>query len=760
MNALGQLSGERAQALLKVLPVVSRADGPETVITLSAGGGPITEALRDELLAKCAAGEYVELDLDVLAYEQRPGVANRKHVRFRDGLMTRLGASGKNKPFLRDHLQGEALARGGTILVSKAEKRGEGDYAIHEHVRLTAPWAVEAALRGLMDRVSIGWWPTGPIECSVCGTEVFTKCYHWPGDKVTESTKSDGSKQFLRDRAGDRVVEWVFTEAELIETSFVNVPAVPGAGVDKVRAALSAAFPDLVEGDGLFADVPAATPVLSPAAPGDQSPRQQATTSPRKEPAMPADTEPKSNETEAPDVDKLATEKAKATLAAHRTAVRVVREMAPRLGVTLDADGIDKLVDDAGGDVKAAKLALLDMVAKGPGQSPINHTQVTLVADQADKRREATTLALTHRALLSASVPSIVANAKRLHPHLTIPKELELPVLTDEVTRGLRRMRLVDIAEDYLRARGIDTRHMDEVQIAELVLSGASDFPLALADVMNKVLLAPFAVRPSPWRLFSREIQFNDFKALKLIRRSSAPKMVKLKSEDAEVKYGGYSERQEEVAPETYVGGVMLTRKIIINDDLGAFAQDTLGLGESVADNRDDIVCSIFTDNAPLSDTYALFHANHNNISGTTGGDVAAVEAAEEKMAAQVETRRDGTTRKLNLNIDTWFGARKEMVEVDKLVNPNYNPAEVANGLGRMSLGKPCLYDQRLAVTPRYYYGICAARTGLVYGGLKGNANPRFSSAIDFETEGAKFKAMDDFGAGVDSWEWVVRVTR
>ena len=102
----------RDEAIRKVLPIASRAVIADTETRLYASaGGDITPALRDELLAKCKAGEYVELHVDLIAYEQKAGVANRKFVRFRDGAMMRLGSSGRGRPFLRDHEQGDSLAR-------------------------------------------------------------------------------------------------------------------------------------------------------------------------------------------------------------------------------------------------------------------------------------------------------------------------------------------------------------------------------------------------------------------------------------------------------------------------------------------------------------------------------------------------------------------------------------------------------------------------------------------------------------------------
>ena len=198
-----------------------------TRLALRQNGAAISDEKRDELLAKCLAGEHVEIDLEVDAYEQKPGDPNRNFVKFRDGIMLALGRTGVGVPFLRNHDQHDVMARGGTVIASRTEKLGDGHYVIRMTVRLSAPWAVELALRGLLDAVSIGWNPLGPVECSHCKAEIFSKCYHFPGDEIAGDAKKGIAAS---------VVEWVFTEAELIELSGVNIGGVRTAQIKDIRA--------------------------------------------------------------------------------------------------------------------------------------------------------------------------------------------------------------------------------------------------------------------------------------------------------------------------------------------------------------------------------------------------------------------------------------------------------------------------------------------------------------------------------------------
>lgn len=192
------------------------------------------DAARRELLTRSKDGEHIELELVCTPFLQYPERSNRNFTRFRPSALRSLGKSGVGSVFLRDHRQHDLTARGGTVTASQMEKGEAGIYRLVQVIRLHEPWAVQMALTGSIDRFSIGWWPTGPISCSVCGTEILDKCWHWPGDKV-------------EDKAGPHIVEWVFHAAELIETSAVGIPAVTGTTVEDIRAALAAHAPRSVD---------------------------------------------------------------------------------------------------------------------------------------------------------------------------------------------------------------------------------------------------------------------------------------------------------------------------------------------------------------------------------------------------------------------------------------------------------------------------------------------------------------------------------
>lgn len=235
MVALPKITNELRESTLRALAFGGM---DVTRVTLKAnGGGAITSALRDELLAKCAANQYVELEMDIEAYSQDDASYNRNYVRIDNSAMKSFGSSGKGKPFLRDH-NAETMSTAGTILSSETEDLGGGKYIVRQTVKLTAPWAVDLALRDLISTVSVSWAPTGPIKCSACDVQVLTSCYHLPGDRLSQKDEN-GVKRLVRNRAGDIVCQWIYTKAEMVECSLTPIPAVKTAHIESIRASLS-----------------------------------------------------------------------------------------------------------------------------------------------------------------------------------------------------------------------------------------------------------------------------------------------------------------------------------------------------------------------------------------------------------------------------------------------------------------------------------------------------------------------------------------
>lgn len=201
-------------------------------IAMRANGTALEKAARKEMLERVRGGEHVELQVDAVVYIQRDE-PNRNFFRFAPKIMKSLARSAVGVPFLMNHDQDNLLSRGGTVIASSARKNDNGEWEIVQTFELVKPWAVEGFLDGTIDRFSIGALPTGPIVYKHNGAPVVSDSQRWPEHFPGDEIKSKGKTV---------VVEYVATEAEMIETSGVNVPAVKGTGPDGFRAALSALF--------------------------------------------------------------------------------------------------------------------------------------------------------------------------------------------------------------------------------------------------------------------------------------------------------------------------------------------------------------------------------------------------------------------------------------------------------------------------------------------------------------------------------------
>ena len=74
----------------------------------------------------------------------------------------------------------------------------------------------------------------------------------------------------------------------------------------------------------------------------------------------------------------------------------------------------------------------------------------------------------------------------------------------------------------------------------------------------------------------------------------------------------------------------------MINDDLGALTRIPAAMAMAAANLESDTVYGVLTTNAALSDSVALFHATHGNLTGTgTDISVASLGVARALMRKQ-----------------------------------------------------------------------------------------------------------------------------
>lgn len=153
-----------------------------------------------------------------------------------------------------------------------------------------------------------------------------------------------------------------------------------------------------------------------------------------------------------------------------------------------------------------------------------------------------------------------------------------------------------------------------------------------LSNIANKFLLQGFMNVDSTWRLISAIRSVSDFKTVTSYRMTGAFQFDKVGS-TGEIKHGTAAEESFTNQAETYAKMFSVTRKDIINDDLGALTALPQRIGRGAALKLNDVFWTAFLANSDFFKT-----ANSNYFSGgTTNLSSASLDTAYQKFMKQVD---------------------------------------------------------------------------------------------------------------------------
>jgi len=185
------------------------------------------------------------------------------------------------------------------------------------------------------------------------------------------------------------------------------------------------------------------------------------------------------------------------------------------------------------------------------------------------------------------------------------------------VEYGLREtdMPLKEILQACLKIDGVSCGGSENERI-RAAFSTVS-LPGILSGAANKKLLQHFAYQKVIVSELCSAGDLSDFKESQRFRLTDVGDLLPV-APDGEIKDGGLLEESAKNQLETYGKKFCLTRKMIINDDLGAFMKVPAAMGNRAARLIDRLFFQRLMSNPAQSDSCALFHANHGNlITGT-----------------------------------------------------------------------------------------------------------------------------------------------
>ena len=192
-------------------------------------------------------------------------------------------------------------------------------------------------------------------------------------------------------------------------------------------------------------------------------------------------------------------------------------------------------------------------------------------------------------------------------------------------------MPLKQLLLECMRLDGIPGGRSFDNETIRAAFSSVS-LPGILSNVAHKKLLQSYQAQPIIATRLCSTGDLNDFKENDRFRLTDVGDLLPV-APDGEIKEGGVLEEAAKNQLDTYGKKFCLTRKMIINDDLGAFMKVPTAMGNRAARLIDQLFFSRLLANPLQADGRALFHTGHKNL---LSGATSALSADSLKKAIQV----------------------------------------------------------------------------------------------------------------------------
>ena len=312
----------------------------------------------------------------------------------------------------------------------------------------------------------------------------------------------------------------------------------------------------------------------------------------------------------------------------------------------------------------------------------------------------------------------------------------------------------VDMAKELLTLRGESTMALSPASLVTRALHTTSDFPIILGDTVGRVLRDAYQAAPSGIRRLGRQTTARDFRAVNKIMLGEAPLLEKL-NEHGEIKAGTMADAREAYKVETWARKIGITRQVLVNDDLGAFADLARRMGQAAAETEARILVTLLeagSGNGPtMSDGKTLFHADHGNKAGT-GAVISDATLSAARLALRTQKGIEDRTIRVtprNLLVPPALEttAEKWLASIAPATAADVNPFS-----GSLSL----VVEPRLSSATRWYVTADPGEIdGLEFAYLSGAEGPQVESRSGWDVDGVEIRVILDFGAGfIDHRGW------
>lgn len=296
-----------------------------------------------------------------------------------------------------------------------------------------------------------------------------------------------------------------------------------------------------------------------------------------------------------------------------------------------------------------------------------------------------------------------------------------------------------------------------------------------LTRSFNAILLEAFYYTEAEWRKVFNIGRVGDFKTYDRYRMNPTDFEFEPLTDGGKYKHGELSDTAYSVQAETFGKMYAITRKDIINDDMGVFTElpKMIGFGASETLNR--YCWSKFLNPSTEPDTKAFYHADHGNLKTSCALTLENLSAARADFLKQKKTKGGAKTtgesplgiQPVLLVVPTELEDKALMLTKATWFNngaTTYNPADYNPQSGRWQIvSSPYLSNSNFTGYSASTWYIMADPRRLAafeISFLNGKDSPTIARAdADFDTEGIQFKGYIDFGISQQDYRASMKCT-
>ncbi|AXQ95682.1 Mu-like prophage major head subunit gpT family protein [Cereibacter azotoformans] len=324
-----------------------------------------------------------------------------------------------------------------------------------------------------------------------------------------------------------------------------------------------------------------------------------------------------------------------------------------------------------------------------------------------------------------------------------------------DASREFVGMSLRELAADSLQRSGVSTRGLSADDIFTRASHGTSDFPLLVSNAIGKVAAQAYQAAESPLKALARQRTLPNFKTSTSIRLGEMGRLEEM-TEHGEFKHTSRAEAGEVMSLKTFGRAINVSRKLLIDDDLGLLGDMTAAMGQAAAQTEAEELVALLTGNPKLSDGKAVFHASRGNLASGPEAELTEEGLSVARQHMRTVKGLDGKTiidaKPKHLVVGPVMETLAEKL-LSKIYAASIEDAPVF--AGKLQL----VVEPRLSAQDWFLLADPARVPSLQYGYLAAAQGVQIQRQEAWDTLGLKFRAWLDFGCGWLDWRGAYRAT-